>query len=454
MMDHLLRDINKRENANIEATADERQKHTEDGKASQPTITQYSTHQTLTKKPSSHSLRIDIRNGTMPKTCLVTGATGFVGLNLMEALVRQGGWRVLAVARPGSRRVQALYEYLPTEVSSQIEVVEADLNREKSLENALAHVPSLDVIFHLVHAKETMVHPGRIWAPMGHTPEGGEEHIRLNLEAMDRVLGVASDKQVDRVVYCSSWSSYGIQPPGTMVDEFNTPRIASQPIPLGFFGTRCHPIPYQIAKSECELLLKQAINSNQIKGGVIIQPCSIFGPYSQDAWSSFFGRLLQANGKIPGLPGSSSFVDARDLALAFISATTKGDGKGECYVIGGTNETNLTMMQTMANLVGVPGPKSATSTSLLMGLARWNELCLQVLPIWMLPHFQIKTNTIGCPLLVAKLCQSQGTYSRLAQEILGYRPRSLFDILKGNYDWLVCIGALPPSDSAGENKKV
>jgi dihydroflavonol-4-reductase len=373
----------------------------------------------------------------------VTGATGFVGLNLMEALVRAGGWRVLAVARPGSNRIQAMHEYLPSEVASQIEVVEADLNQNRSLERSLDHVPNVNVIFHLMHAKDTTVKAGRRWAPMGHTPEGGEEHIQLNLEAMDQVLDIAADKQVDRVVYCSSWSSYGIQPAGTMVDEFSTSRLASKPIALGFFGTNAHPIPYAIAKHKCELRLKEAIDSKRIKGGVIIQPCSIFGPYSQDAWSSFFGRLLKSDGKIPGLPGTSSFVEARDLATVFITATTNGDGKGECYVIGGTNATNLTMMQTMADLVGVAGPKSATNTTLLMGLARWNELCLGVLPVWLLPYFQIKANTIACPLLVAKLCQSQGTHSCLAQEILGYRPRPLLEVLKGNYDWLVGIGVLP-----------
>ena len=92
----------------------------------------------------------------MAKTCLVTGATGFVGLNLMEALVQAGGWRVLAVARPGSKRVQEMYEYLPAEVSSQIELVEADLSRDMSLENALAHVTNLNVIFHLMHCCDTV----------------------------------------------------------------------------------------------------------------------------------------------------------------------------------------------------------------------------------------------------------------------------------------------------------
>jgi nucleoside-diphosphate-sugar epimerase len=58
---------------------------------------------------------------------------------------------------------------------------------------------------------------------------------------------------------------------------------------------------------------------------------------------------------MPGLPGSSSFVDAEDLALAFANAADAGPGEGEAYIIGGTNDTNLYMQQEMARLVGTPG---------------------------------------------------------------------------------------------------
>ena len=37
----------------------------------------------------------------MPRTAFVTGATGFVGLNLVEALLAEG-WRVIALHREGS----------------------------------------------------------------------------------------------------------------------------------------------------------------------------------------------------------------------------------------------------------------------------------------------------------------------------------------------------------------
>ena len=78
---------------------------------------------------------------------------------------------------------------------------------------------------------------------------------------------------------------------------------------------------------------------------------------------------------MPGLPGSCSFVDAQDLAGAFIAAATLAgtEGKVPRFVIGGTNATNLTMQAEMARLVGVPPPKAAIPTTVLTWLARWNE---------------------------------------------------------------------------------
>ena len=50
------------------------------------------------------------------------------------------------------------------------------------------------------------------------------------------------------------------------------------------------------------------------------------------------------NVQLPGLPGASSFTDVQDLAAAFVTAADAGPGKGERYIIGGTNETNMTML--------------------------------------------------------------------------------------------------------------
>lgn len=327
--------------------------------------------------------------------------------------------------------------------SGWVRIVEGDLKDVGSLDMALSGEEcacNIDTIFHLCLIEETTVHPGRaITGNGGYTPEGAADHIRLNLAAMEEIISFASSRNVGRVVYCSSWSSYGIQ--SGVFDE-RTPSMADEAIALGFFRGRRQAVPYFVAKRRCEEALLRAVHSGRISEAVILQPCTIFGPYGDDKWSAFFSMLLRSNGNLPGLPGSSSFVDARDLANAFIAAATEGPGKGECYLIGGTNASNLLMMKEMARLVGVPPPRKATPRWLIMAISRWNETLLIFCWPWMRKALEIKADAIGCPLLVAKICQDQSTYSKAAQTVLGYKPRPLIDILRGNYEWLKENGGL------------
>jgi len=176
---------------------------------------------------------------------------------------------------------------------------------------------------------------------------------------------------------------------------------------------------------------------------VIIQPCSVFGRYGETGWCTIFGRLLATNGRMPGLPGSSSFVDVQDLASALAAAVDKGPGEGEAYIIGGTNASNLEMQRQMALLVGTPSPQRATPAVVLRAVSRWNEMLLDKK---FLRCLRIKPDVIGSPWLVCKITQDQSTQSVKAQEVLGYKPRPLAQILRRNYDWLVFEQLLPQNN--------
>ena len=166
---------------------------------------------------------------------------------------------------------------------------------------------------------------------------------------------------------------------------------------------------------------------------MILQPCSIFGPYGTDGWCKLFGMLKETGGRLPGLPGSSSFCDARDLADAFVAAATAGPGRCERYIIGGTNASTMDMLREMARLVGTPAPRTATPAAVLWFFAKWNEAVLR-LPL--LNRLQILKAKIGPPWLMAKLTQDMSTGSEAARRVLGYKPRPLRDILESNYEWL------------------
>ncbi len=76
---------------------------------------------------------------------LVTGAGGFIGSHLVEALVREG-YGVRAIVRYNSSNSWGNLEYLPREVLDQIEVVETDIREEGHMRDL---VRGIDVVFHL-----------------------------------------------------------------------------------------------------------------------------------------------------------------------------------------------------------------------------------------------------------------------------------------------------------------
>ena len=149
---------------------------------------------------------------------------------------------------------------------------------------------------------------------------------------------------------------------------------------------------------------------------MILQPCSVFGRYGEAGWCQIFQKLLESGGRMPGLPGGSSFCDAEDLAAAFVVAATAGPGRGERYVIGGTNASSLEMQRIMAELVGVPAPSRATPPAVLRFLSRWNEGLLHLGPLLRL--LRVMPRTIGSPCLVAKITQV-GRCTNRARQIIG-----------------------------------
>lgn len=374
----------------------------------------------------------------MARVCFVTGATGFVALNVIDELL-QNGWEVHALHRKGSSRAHMLKDLPHAATRGRLVLVEGDLGC--SLDEFANLVPDgTDVLYHVCHVGETTVHPLRMISVPGFQPEGADEHKQLNRRAMENVIHAAKERNVRRVVYCSSWSAYGRQPNGTDVTE-STESHAHDLIHAACCccGPPPTPVPYFECKYDVEHQLKYAVRDHGFEA-VIIQPSSVFGRYGETGWCQIFARLIETNGQMPGLPGASSFCDVQDLASAFVAAADAGPGQGEAYIIGGTNASNLEMQNQMALLVGTPAPARATPTALLCRLARWNECLLQI--PW-LRWLRVKPDTIGSPWLMTKITQDQSTQSAAAQQALRYRPRPLAAIMQRNYEWLVESGKLP-----------
>ena len=390
------------------------------------------------------------------KVAFVTGATGFVALNLIDALLAKG-WIVYALHRPGSSRAR-LFLDLPHYSEKKLLSVAGDLSYEEQDFIPLVP-PETDVIYHiaLMRGDPKNMHPGRkgTMANVGFVPECQEIVAKLNLHGLQNVIASAKKHSIRRVIFCSTWSSYGVLPEGTMVTESTPSTAKERTVRTGLLSSADwgpwkgrHQASYHYMKYRCEEVLTAAQQDGTINEAVIIQPCSIFGRYGDAAWSSIFFRLQKANGNLPGFPGSSSFCDVEDLADAFVAAATAGPGESEKYIIGGTNEKSITMQKIMAEMVGVPFSGKPLDPGYMRLISRWNEFLLPFKWLWFL---RIQAAKIHTPTGVEKMCQDQGTESLAAIKVLGYRTRPLREMLQRNFDWLIASGKLvvdtPKEDS-------
>ncbi len=127
-------------------------------------------------------------------TCLVTGADGFIGSHLVEALVARGV-RVRALAQYNSFGHAGWLDHLPETVRERIEIVLGDIRDATRMRTLLAGV---DTVFHLA---------ALIGIPYSyHAPES---YVDTNVRGTLNLLEAARQAGVRRFVQTSTSEVYG-----------------------------------------------------------------------------------------------------------------------------------------------------------------------------------------------------------------------------------------------------
>jgi UDP-glucuronate 4-epimerase len=238
---------------------------------------------------------------------IVTGAAGFIGSHLAEALL-SAGHEVLGVDS-----YTDYYERSRKERNAAgIDVLESDLV-DAALPSILAGV---DGVYHLAGQ------PG-VRASWGET---FELYLRRNVLATQRVFEAAADAGV-RVVFASSSSVYGD------AERYPTPEdVVPQPIS-----------PYGITKLACEQL---AVAIERARGlqSVALRYFTVYGPRQRPDMA--FTAMLEAlaRGETFRLFGDGSaarsFTYVGDAVAATIAAMERGR-PGEIYNVGGGDEATM-----------------------------------------------------------------------------------------------------------------
>lgn len=226
---------------------------------------------------------------------LVTGATGFVGLNIVQQL-QEAGHEVVALLRPGAKR-----HFL---APFQVEERYATFRDEAALQRAM-------------HQVETVIHTA------GNTSCNWRDINALseaNVLSTRNILKAARRKGVRRIIYTSTTSTIGSHHP--------TLRAADVQTPLQGFRAKS---PYAMTKLQAENILLEA--SNQIEC-IILNPAEVVGAWDHNLQ---WGRIIiaLAAGQLPFIPpGTCTYSPATDVAKAHVNAITQGRN-GQRYILGG-----------------------------------------------------------------------------------------------------------------------
>jgi len=261
---------------------------------------------------------------------LVTGATGFLGGHLAEALVAQGEEVSVLV------RSHALPPHL---AGLPVRPVQGDLADVDLLRRAVQPVTR---IFHCAACSTD-------WAPW-------DTYYSANVTGTENLLEAArSAPRLERFLHVSTTDVYGY--PAIPCDETHPTRDAG--------------LPYNQTKRLGELAVWQAHRDRGLPI-TIVRPATIYGPRGTDFTVEIAGLLRQRlMATIDGGTARGGFAYVGNVVDAMLQAAVSPDAVGQAYNLAdGTDATWQEYLRLFALGLGVPDPWINLSTGAANALAR------------------------------------------------------------------------------------
>jgi dihydroflavonol-4-reductase len=256
--------------------------------------------------------------------CFVTGASGFIGANLVHELNARGH-KVKVLLRPKAD-VRGL-------AGAQYQVVPGDLSDRRLLEKELR---GCEWCFHVAASYHLWL---RDYRPM----------YAANVEGTRNIIEAAGVAGCERIIYTSTVGCIALPKPQNGVWS---PTDESHPVSAA--QMRNH---YKLSKWQAEVVARELAKAGLPV--VIVNPSAPIGP--RDTKPTPTGQVIVdfLNRAMPGyLDTGLNWVHVRDVAIGEILAAEKGR-VGERYILGHA-EGNWSMgesLKMLGELTGLPAPK-------------------------------------------------------------------------------------------------
>lgn len=336
---------------------------------------------------------------TEPTTIFVTGATGFIGTKLVNALVAKGH-TVHVLSRPTSNREGLTHE--------RIHFAPGDLLDRDSLRRGMEGCTQ---VYHLAaYAKN--------WA------RDSSVFFDYNVGGLKNVLDAAHGAGIRRMVFTSTIVTFGPRPAGVVGDE-STPRI-----------TQKYYTAYEESKAVAEQEALRAAGSG--RPVVIVNPTRVYGPGKLTEGNSVTLMIdMYDRGKVPVLLNGGvnvgNYVLVDDLVRGHILAMERGT-IGERYILGGENSSLKHLFELVDDVSGrkhiqfnLPPKIAMMYGTLEQKKAEWLRLYPQITPGW-----------------VETFLQDWAYTCARAERELGYTITPLRDGVRTTYDWLMSLRKKKP----------
>ncbi len=269
---------------------------------------------------------IDLTN----QTVLVTGAGGFIGSHLTEALVAKG-CKVRALVKYNARNDWGHLESLPREIQSQLEILSGDITDPFFVRKAVA---GCHTVFHLA---------ALIGIPYSYIAP--QHYVQVNVQGTLNVLEACRWESVEKMVHTSTSETYGTAR-YTPIDE-------------------AHPLqgqsPYSASKIGADKMAESYHLSFDLPVSTI-RPFNTFGP-RQSARAIIPTIISQALSypktgepiRLGSLSPVRDFTFVKDTAQGFIRMAECKASVGEVINIGsGQAQTIGDTLKLILEIIGQP----------------------------------------------------------------------------------------------------
>ena len=249
------------------------------------------------------------------KTCLVTGANGFIGSHLAVELVERG-FMVYGVHRSKKSKNPKYNEYAS---QGKINIIQADISNLNT-----DTLPKVDYVFHIAGKVS-------VWGKL-------DEFMKINYDGTKKLLEYANKNGVQCFTYLSSVAVYGFYGYKNILEDAQKKPFKN---------------PYSISKLKTEEMVKEYCAENDLPY-VIIRPGNVYGEYDYTSSHEIYTRvqkekmMISAGGKY-----ESCFVYVGNLVEAILHTAFTPNARNTDYNVSDNNDTLKQYLTNVANAFGV-----------------------------------------------------------------------------------------------------